>query len=766
MEKERKTPERQLQAKKYLDEYDIENVISEMLNSLLHDQSSHPYVYMIKYLASLMTEEERKEFELEIPEPYPTAYPVVKFPHFANNCNNLLKKYLSKENFVNYKKVKTSFGNNINSITKLTELLPEDKIGCILSDSDCINSYQNFLIPIINEVHGINNNNNLNEYQLNNFSKIINSDLGIDMLKGYLNKLIFSFSRNVQQYPFNNFSAGNKKIEEVSNFLIEKIQDKIEQGYLPNMKKLDLKKDKDEIDIILKKINFNEKWMNAANLKQSYPDHRFLYISDDDSIIILINFNDHLQVLKYFDVNDIDIEKGYNELVDILQQLSLVIPFEAHKFYGYLTTDINLIGDGFRIFSELNLKNVDKIPIEGCSIDDFLKGNNFDNIIIEKNNNEINYITYDSCKLSYKMDIFINVYLTQLAGLSKLFNNNKELKKINCEIINLPSTDNIVFKNIKEAYEKTFEEIKFNISLSGTNINDIIKPVFDNNIPESLGIIFRDKSEYLSFYPFVREYLIKSQNFDVAKNNHISGKEKNPPLVKIDGEDLDKIQSLYVYLFRNIDGYPFASVENNQNEEIEHLIKSSLENINSKEKLVEYYSLTENKEEAEKIIQENKLIFHCEDLLKGGIDIDYPKNRGIILFTNLPFIFGVVNDICHIKFCISMQEPKDEISYYLTRLLKVNNDFFRYLKFNYNSQIGFMTASPIYLGTGMRVELNLKLQKLKFNDIQKVLNDSEFVVEEKNGCFTLTNKITIGHSETEILCNLLGITKKIIDMDN
>ena len=49
MEKERKTPERQLQAKKYLDEYDIENVISEMLNSLLHDQSSHPYVYMIKY---------------------------------------------------------------------------------------------------------------------------------------------------------------------------------------------------------------------------------------------------------------------------------------------------------------------------------------------------------------------------------------------------------------------------------------------------------------------------------------------------------------------------------------------------------------------------------------------------------------------------------------------------------------------------------------------------------------------------------------------
>ena len=122
---DKKKTERQIQAKKYLDEYDIENVISEMLNSLLHDQDPHPYVYMIKYLASLMTEDERKDFNLEIPEPYPTAYPVVKYPHFSENCKNLLKKNLSRESFLNYKKIKTKFGNNINSMTKLSELLPE-----------------------------------------------------------------------------------------------------------------------------------------------------------------------------------------------------------------------------------------------------------------------------------------------------------------------------------------------------------------------------------------------------------------------------------------------------------------------------------------------------------------------------------------------------------------------------------------------------------------------------------------------------------------
>ena len=103
---EKKTPERQILAKKYLDEYDIENVISEMLNSLLHEKDPHPYVYMIKYLASLMTEDERKDFNLEIPEPYPTAHPVVKYPHFSDSCKNLLKKYLNRDSFMKLKKNK------------------------------------------------------------------------------------------------------------------------------------------------------------------------------------------------------------------------------------------------------------------------------------------------------------------------------------------------------------------------------------------------------------------------------------------------------------------------------------------------------------------------------------------------------------------------------------------------------------------------------------------------------------------------------------
>jgi len=761
---EKKTPERQIQAKKYLDEYDIENVISEMLNSLLHEKDPHPYVYMIKYLASLMTEDERKEFNLEIPEPYPTAHPVVKYPHFSDSCKNLLKKYLNRDSFLKLKKIKTKFGNNINSMTKLTELLPDDKIGCILSDGDCINSYYDFLIPIIDEAHKI-NSKKLDEYQINSYSKIFNCDLGLNELKGYLKKLIFSFSRNVQEFPFNNFSAGNNKIAEVAEFLQSQIEDKIGQGSLPQMKKYELSKNKDEIDNILKKINFNEKWMISANLKQSWPENRFVYISNDNSIIILINFCDHLQVLKLFNENDLDIEKGYNELIEIIQQLSLVITFETHKQYGYLTTNINLIGDGFKILSDIILKNTDKLPIEGSNINEFLNGCNFDDIVINKEGNDIHYITSNSCKLSMKMDIFINLYINQLAGMSKLFNNNKEGKKISFDRINLQDSKDIVFQNIKDAYEETFDEIKYNLSSSGTNINNRIEPVFKGYIPNNLGILFKDKSEYLSFSPFVRNYLLKSQGFDINIKEHIHGKEENYNLVSIEGEELNKIESLHVYLFRNIDGFSFPSSKDNSNDQIEKLIKEAIVNINSKEKIIEYYSLTENKTEAEKIIKENKLIFHCEELVKGGIDSDFPKNRGILKFLNFPYIFGVVNDICHIKFCISMQNPKEKMSPHLVHLVKMNNEFFRYLKFNYNKQIGFMTASPIYLGTGMRIELKMKLNKLRFEDVKKKLENTEFVAENNNDGIVIINKITIGESETYLLCKLLENVKNIIKND-
>ena len=141
--------EKQFQAQKYMDMYGIETLMSEMLNSLLHEKSEHPKIFMIKYLASQLTDEEKNEFGLVIPEPYPNIHPVVKYPKFSKDDKGILKHHMTKGLFNSLRKTKTIFGNNINSLSGLSKFAPEDKIGCLLTDSDCLNVYEEFLNKII-----------------------------------------------------------------------------------------------------------------------------------------------------------------------------------------------------------------------------------------------------------------------------------------------------------------------------------------------------------------------------------------------------------------------------------------------------------------------------------------------------------------------------------------------------------------------------------------------------------------------------------------
>ena len=151
MESTEKISNMQLIAKRYIEENDLERIISEMINSLVHERVKNPLVYMIKYLAGLMTEEERKINGLIIPEPFPIGQPIAKYPYLSHDC--LLKKYLNKELFKDIKYLKTKENGSLNSIIKISESYPEDKIGCQIIDGDSINVFSDLYIPIIDDYH-------------------------------------------------------------------------------------------------------------------------------------------------------------------------------------------------------------------------------------------------------------------------------------------------------------------------------------------------------------------------------------------------------------------------------------------------------------------------------------------------------------------------------------------------------------------------------------------------------------------------------------
>ena len=117
-------------AEQILSQNNLEGVLAEMLNSLVYEKARNPEVYMIKYLASLLSKEDRIKNGIYVPDELPVTKPIVHFPSEVKN--EFLKKHLTKElwNLIKYNK--TKFGANINDV-----LCDEaDGSGIIIPDAD------------------------------------------------------------------------------------------------------------------------------------------------------------------------------------------------------------------------------------------------------------------------------------------------------------------------------------------------------------------------------------------------------------------------------------------------------------------------------------------------------------------------------------------------------------------------------------------------------------------------------------------------------
>ena len=83
-----------------------------------------------------MSEDERKNYNLVIPDPYPKGKPVVQYPNLEKNAESFLKKHLNLANWNKVKYNKTKYGGGIMNLIKLSENEKNAKIGVVLTDSD------------------------------------------------------------------------------------------------------------------------------------------------------------------------------------------------------------------------------------------------------------------------------------------------------------------------------------------------------------------------------------------------------------------------------------------------------------------------------------------------------------------------------------------------------------------------------------------------------------------------------------------------------
>jgi len=503
----------------YLKFHDLESLISEMTNSVVHSLDPNPIVYMIKYLTGLLTEEERAEYKINIDPPYPQGVPIVKFPNYK--ISNILSNYLTKNKWYDYKYIKTSFNNDINKLTHLSEYSKTDKIGIAIVDKDCLNSFSSLLEKIIDEVH------NLNEYQrssdvlfkIGNSPRLLKDNFYFsDGLKSYIKYLKLCFSRNIEGYSYNNVDKRNGKLkEEIEKFLINLKN----EGFLPgDFSKVDNIENFINNDIDIKK---EYQWMSEAGfINRNYTiKDRAIWSNEDNSLIILINFSNHFEIISTIkECNSDKIQDNYNYIMGILKQTQIRFTFDVIPKYGYINSHLSLIGGGFKLIGLFRINNINKIE------------------------NNLKYFNFDECEINEKEGLLLfskDYHLCEkniLTFLYKMFVNSYGIKSLceNYDEININYNKISDFKNIEVpiimSYINTFDKLKYEINIDGNNINEIFE--YYKLTENEENILLTNKYGYLIYKELIYKYLYYKNNINLEVINYIEKPEEPRNISDID----------------------------------------------------------------------------------------------------------------------------------------------------------------------------------------------------------------------------------------
>ena len=744
----------------YVKTHNLESLISEMTNSVVHALSPNPIIYMIKYLTGLLSEEDRTANEISIPPPYPQGVPIVHFPKYKSS--NLLSKYLTKENWPTFKYSKTKYNNNINVLTKLNENNPDDPIGLALVDGDCINKFNAIVNDIICEVHGLTYNKDQEYFKTGNFTTLNKEDVSfIANNEKKISSISFEFCRNIDGFSFNNSIRNNSKVKED---IVKAVNEMMSDGIIDT--KLNMYTQEEEYKPILDELFSEEmKFMKDSGIDEFDKDNgdeennitpvsnRVVFADENKLIVILVNFANHFTLLVSSKPNECNIVDTYNKGVSILKSFSLNFQLETDKQYGYIASEIPILGACMKIYSSFNLTHL-------SSYNDIINNSKFSSYSISDNTLKLkqNYSLSEGDELS-----FVSHFLCKINGLINLDSSSRSL-----------SFDKISFNpNCKDtpeekAYLDSYEQMKYTLSSNGYNINSLMSYYNSVNSKEE-NMFLNEMSDYYSFYHFIAKYIKESQGFNIEKLNHINKPEKPRDIVDITSEELTHIKGINICVFRNIKSYPFALSPNNKNQEIEELIKNTINSMNAKGHYANYFSLTDpmTKTQAEEIIAKNNMrLYHNDKMQKSGLDPDFPNHRGLIQFQK-DNIYAIINDIDHIKFYYCSSEIKEgcNIGKEFVNLIKVMNEFIKYIKFEYDNKFGFFTSCPRYVGTGMKIKVDLSLPNVNKEDMDLWILEKGYKWNKKGDLIELENVKTIGLTETEMLCNLLFYLKDVIEMN-
>jgi protein arginine kinase len=151
------------------------------------------------------------------------------------------------------------------------------------------------------------------------------------------------------------------------------------------------------------------------------------------------------------------------------------------------------------------------------------------------------------------------------------------------------------------------------------------------------------------------------------------------------------------------------------------------------------------------------------------------SRKGSVLLNEDESISIMVNEEDHIR--IQVLLPGFQLHEAWEIGTKIDDVFEKHLNYAFDEKRGYLTSCPTNVGTGIRASVMLHLPALvmtkQINRILQAINQVGLVVrglygegsEALGNLFQLSNQVTLGMSETDILSNLYSVANQIIEQE-
>ena len=228
------------------------------------------------------------------------------------------------------------------------------------------------------------------------------------------------------------------------------------------------------------------------------------------------------------------------------------------------------------------------------------------------------------------------------------------------------------------------------------------------------------------------------------------------------GKDSDVVTSCKITFSRNLRNFKFGTENLKEIQEIEELVKSKVPSLGYNLKFLKLKDMDDLTKKS--LIEKGLITEEAEKNDKTSILINDEENICVILNSDDHFEIQVFNSGMEIENTFNFAREVDE---------KFDKEF----DIAKSKKYGYLTSSPINVGTGMRAKVIVHLPGLtKTGNVRKIsqtvnnfgLSFTGLYVSNSNtigDIYQITNKQTLGISEETIINNLKAITEKIIEQE-